>query len=492
MAGIESLVQDKRAPFMGETPQTEQPFQLNPQLVDLLALQKMKSQREAAARDIQLKMAAQMGTPPTIKQQRETELFDHTRNEIAQQAGATGQQQAAELQARMQALAGGGGGNQGIAGFARGGEVGWDDPQMAGTRSGSALKALSEWWKRQNERARRYKETGSVEEPEHQVMGTGPLPEEPSALDSLYSNTPPAEMQSVDIDTIINAQPQMPRTRVQDTDVAPPQEMPYEKEYSEFIRSRLDPNFSRNRAEEERGIASEWLDTSGRQAQLKEQQDQLAALDARQLDPKKLARQRLAAFLIAAGRGRNLGSGLGLGGGASAQLRGEQEGAERSRLIERQGIADKIAGLEQESRAGIYGAGLSSQNATANQVATAANAVAEERRGQLNAQQQELDRRQEVELENNRVAALRSLEEFKAGVSGKENAVRAYASLQANYDARLQAIIEQARMFQLPQESVAAELELLDGQYGELLDQLRSELGVGGESDGGFTVRRVE
>jgi hypothetical protein len=77
-------------------------------LLDLLALQKIKSEKEAAARQMQLAMgqqqAAQGETPMTIAQQREKEVMEMTKNELAQQRGETAQQQQAQQQGMMQKL----------------------------------------------------------------------------------------------------------------------------------------------------------------------------------------------------------------------------------------------------------------------------------------------------------------------------------------------------------------------------------------------------
>ena len=59
-----------------------QKFQKGQQLIDLLALQKLKSEKEAAARDMQMKM---QNNPNTIKQQREKEVLDMTKKELIDQ-----------------------------------------------------------------------------------------------------------------------------------------------------------------------------------------------------------------------------------------------------------------------------------------------------------------------------------------------------------------------------------------------------------------------
>ena len=57
------------AAYRGNPEALMQQYQQSQNLLDLLALQKIKSEKEAAMRDMQLKMA-QSGKPPTIAQQR--------------------------------------------------------------------------------------------------------------------------------------------------------------------------------------------------------------------------------------------------------------------------------------------------------------------------------------------------------------------------------------------------------------------------------------
>ena len=81
-----------------------QMYQQNLQLIDLLALQKLKTEKEAAMRDMQMKMQ----TPAaSIKDQREQEVMGMMRNEVAQQMGP-GLQAAGQQAAQAAAPQGGG------------------------------------------------------------------------------------------------------------------------------------------------------------------------------------------------------------------------------------------------------------------------------------------------------------------------------------------------------------------------------------------------
>ena len=110
MAGLGS-VENRVAAYRGDSAPLQQRYAMSQDLLDLLALQKIKSEKDAAARQMQLQMgqqqAAQGGEPMTVAQQREKEVMDMTKNELAQQRGATAEQQTAEQQQAMQRMMGG-------------------------------------------------------------------------------------------------------------------------------------------------------------------------------------------------------------------------------------------------------------------------------------------------------------------------------------------------------------------------------------------------
>lgn len=90
--GIDQVVQQRVDTYRSKPEQLQKNYAQNQQLIDLLALQKIKSEKESAAR--QMQMTAQQN-PQTIAQQREAELMQMTKNELAQQQqGVLGQKQA--------------------------------------------------------------------------------------------------------------------------------------------------------------------------------------------------------------------------------------------------------------------------------------------------------------------------------------------------------------------------------------------------------------
>jgi hypothetical protein len=100
--GIDQEIQRKVDAYRSNPQQLMQRYQQNQQLVDLLALQKLKSEKEAAARDMQMKMQQ---TPQTIKQQREAELLNMTKQEMMQQTKGIMDQRQAQQQKNIQQVA---------------------------------------------------------------------------------------------------------------------------------------------------------------------------------------------------------------------------------------------------------------------------------------------------------------------------------------------------------------------------------------------------
>ncbi len=128
IGGIDDQIQ-KRITASGSNPdRLMQSYNQKKQLIDLLALQKLKSDKEAAARNMQMQMQQ---NPQTIKNQREAEVLDMTKRELTQQVGKTLAQKQQQSQQNLQRVT-----NQGIANapaanrmrMANGGIVGFAGP----------------------------------------------------------------------------------------------------------------------------------------------------------------------------------------------------------------------------------------------------------------------------------------------------------------------------------------------------------------------------
>jgi len=94
--GIDQDVQAKMDAYRGNPNALAQQYSQSQQLIDLLALQKLKSEKEAAARDMQMKMGGQQ--MPTVADAREKEVLDLTKQELAQNTAGTMQTQQAQQQ----------------------------------------------------------------------------------------------------------------------------------------------------------------------------------------------------------------------------------------------------------------------------------------------------------------------------------------------------------------------------------------------------------
>jgi len=164
--GIGSVIGDidqKVDTYRNKPEALAQMYQQNQQLIDLLALQKLKTEKEAAMRDMQMKMQ----TPAaSIKDQREQEVMGMMRNEVAQQIApglqAAGQQAAQEAAPPVPQ----GGGLQSLPapnmqgmGMAEGGIV-----AFAGEGSSQVKSAtpIGRWWDRELEATQRITDKDAI------------------------------------------------------------------------------------------------------------------------------------------------------------------------------------------------------------------------------------------------------------------------------------------------------------------------------------------
>ena len=103
--GIDEQVSNRVDAYRGNPQQLMQMYQQNQELVDLLALQKLKSEKDAAKRQIEMQMQQQ---PGTVKQQREQELMQMTKDDLAKQTQGVLQRKQQQQQANLQRAAKGG------------------------------------------------------------------------------------------------------------------------------------------------------------------------------------------------------------------------------------------------------------------------------------------------------------------------------------------------------------------------------------------------
>ena len=117
------MIQRKKDAYQGNPQALQQRYQQNKQLTDLLALQQLKTEKEAAARDIQLKMQQ---NPQTIAQQREQQVLGLIKQEQGRNLGKVTEQVGGVLgQRRKEAMQ-----RRKRMGMAQGGIVGFQSGEM--------------------------------------------------------------------------------------------------------------------------------------------------------------------------------------------------------------------------------------------------------------------------------------------------------------------------------------------------------------------------
>jgi len=103
-ANLGSEVQDKVDAYRGNPAALQKRYMQSQELVDLLAMQKMKSEKAAYARDMQLKME---NKPTTIAQQYEAELTGQTKNDMLKNVGGVLKNKQAMAQKNINKVAAG-------------------------------------------------------------------------------------------------------------------------------------------------------------------------------------------------------------------------------------------------------------------------------------------------------------------------------------------------------------------------------------------------
>lgn len=327
MIGIDQQVQQRMDQFRGRPQDLMQKYQVSRELIDLLALQKLKSEKDSIARNMIMQMQQ---NPQTIAAQREAELMGRTQQEVAQQVGGIAQLADARRKQNLARIASGQASQRmaegGIARFQEGGETQLEarmrqakdllgdvgegimdvldySPIRIGYRAGQ--RAYDAATLPREEYAEKY---GPVSVDEDAPFEQQPIP-----------GMPPDSLQ--EIDTITLPQRRPPR----------PGPTPADLRAEEEARVR--------EALREEGIMSAYQDMIRRQREL----------SSRLQDPEQQRRDRLSAFL----RGMAGRSTFGLtGAGGSAGLAAERR---RQNALAQQ-LLDKEFGLTREqlgAQAGI-------------------------------------------------------------------------------------------------------------------------------------------
>jgi len=110
---LERMVNDKVDAYRNNPGALQKNYQMNQDLLDLLALQKIKREKDAAAKQLQMSMQQ---NPQTIAEQLGKESIERTKDEVVKQVGGVAAQRQRQQQQNMQRAAAGAGQMTGVAG----------------------------------------------------------------------------------------------------------------------------------------------------------------------------------------------------------------------------------------------------------------------------------------------------------------------------------------------------------------------------------------
>jgi hypothetical protein len=353
-SGINQDVQAKMNAYRGNPKALAQQYSQSQQLIDLLALQKLKSEKEAAARDMQLKMGGQQ--MPTIAEARPKEVLDLTKQELAQNtAGAMkntyDQEQRAvkDLVKRtaetpvpnfmMQGVAGLPANNMTAKAMATGGIVafqsgGSSDP-LAGV-GGAGPEDMA----RDRERLERARQ----EEEERRAIRRAY-----DVQSGLITTAPPVSTAQAQAQDIESGQSQSaPRAPAPQQRQAAPQGQPG--------IAGLDPRAIAIRDEVAKYIGFSPEERARREKGMAE----LSALDAKRFDPDRRRSQSLTRWLLGGAGRTGIGSTLGGAGAAVENYNESMDAQERQALLGRQKQVDELIAADVGTRKSAFDLGLKS------------------------------------------------------------------------------------------------------------------------------------
>jgi predicted GIY-YIG superfamily endonuclease len=397
IGGIDQQIQQRVDAYRDNPQQLMQRYQQNQELIDLLAMQKLKSEKDAAAREIQMQMQT---TPQTIKQQREAELLGRTKDEMVKQTSGIMQERQKRQQQNMQRTANQGlpqlpAGNMqrmaggGIVAFADGGGPLQQEDINAQLRQ--QIEAALELGASPEDLAERLKDNPNalaiLRSMQSQQIATPSTPKESGGLSSLLGA-------SGVIDPVQRLQDRKAaladRDQLAEKITAQREQQRQERLEPRALGGRLfeDTRLDSRSQEIDPSTIPERLPTPVTQpttqtatqtAPSQQQMDQLQEIDTsglaglkkasltpresyeanrsvlskellRQQDPEKLRKERLRDFLIGAGGRSSFGSVMAGGTAASANRQAQQEAQKLQGIGSLMGVDEKLMTMDQEAQ----------------------------------------------------------------------------------------------------------------------------------------------
>lgn len=407
--GIDELIEQKTDAYRGNPAALEQRSKMSNELVDLLALQKLKSEKDAAARNMQMQIQTQ---PDTIAKQLEAEMVGRTKDEVLQ--GVSGvlatnkarqQQRVASLgiapqpRPNMQKMAQGG-----IVGFASGGTVVQqikaiqaDDSLSASekeTRIQQVISGTADAQSRQTMRdfsgttdkdidaklpgaVTSAVQTAAELAADDSILAQFRKPEENYSYDDLkgspFDNTAPATEQNQEQEQPAPEPEKDPMAEgiagLQKIAVPKRGELDPGTAALEAQRRALASNLAAidPKAERAEGLAfaEKALGREEKAEQYADMMSRLEALNKEQMDPDKLRNERLMATLLGA-QGSTISQALGSSGRAGMEAGRQQEIAKRQRVMDELNLQSKAIEVDVDlGKSAIGSANFALQQAAA-------------------------------------------------------------------------------------------------------------------------------
>ena len=361
--GIDQEVQNKVDAYRGNPNALAQQYSQNQQLIDLLALQKLKSEKESAAREMQLKMGGQ--NMPTIAESRENEVLDLTKQELAQNTtGAMQNQQAQKQQAAkdliertaqmpmqsqspmVQGVAGLPAPNMTAKAMATGGIVAFSgedqsyvDPLAGVSGTGPEDRA------RDRERIDRIRQEEARRRADR---------DEYDRQSGLIRTAPPVSTEQAQAQDIESGQSQSaPRAPAPQQRQAAPSGVP---SAGASGIAGLDPRAIAIRDEVAKYIGFSPEERARREKGMAE----LAALDAKRFDPDRRSSQGLTRWLLGGAGRTGIGSVLGGAGAGVLNYNESMDAQERQSMLGRQKQVDELIAADVGTRKSAFDLGLKS------------------------------------------------------------------------------------------------------------------------------------
>ena len=370
--------------YRGNPQALQQRYAANQELLDLLALQRLKSEKDDAARKVQMEMQE---NPQTIKQQKERQLFEMTKQDLVNQTAGIMQNKRNRQQKNLQRVArqGPAGPRQmqsglgalaqrqrqpqrpqqapmgrmmkaaegGIVAFVNGGNVTQAEINQYRRSGGRATATLTDDEIRARIEDARKGNVAAMTNAEVRALASGPnnVKQDSNTISDAENAEINREIferegqsnngaQSTSNDIM---EPKGILARYEDKDalVAPDIDVsdPYagaaEMLETVGIDTTVDPEKAGITARDE---AARYLGRGAKRDRIVDYLQDLKDMDARQQDPDKLRRERTSAFLRGTAGTGSFGQTMAAGSGAMAAERQSQEKSERERLLKRIGI----------------------------------------------------------------------------------------------------------------------------------------------------------